>query len=195
MKIFLLVTFSYLVGCFSSAYLVGKVFKKMDIRSHGSGNAGATNALRVMGKKLGVLTFLLDFSKGIIAVLIGYRIMGFNGGLIAAIFSVIGHDWPVFLGFRGGKGIATTIGALAVLNFPTALISVIIGIIVAIISKYVSLGSIVFLSIVPIVSSVLGPDFNKWFFISSLILAALGIYRHKENINRLFNGNENKLRR
>lgn len=195
MKIILLAAISYLIGCFSSAYFVGKVFKKVDIRSHGSGNAGATNALRVMGKKLGVLTFLLDFSKGIIAVVIGYGIMGFNGGLVSAIFAVIGHDYPVFLGFRGGKGVATTIGALVVLNFPTALISVIIGVAVAVISKYVSLGSLVFLSIVPIISSVIGADFNKWFFITSLILAALGIYRHKENIKRLINGNENKLRR
>lgn len=82
------------------------------------GNAGATNAVRVMGKRLGVLTFLLDFSKGIIAVLIGYWIMGYNGGLVAVIFfAVVGHDWPIILGFRGCKGIATTIGGLAALNF------------------------------------------------------------------------------
>ncbi len=191
----LLIFLSYLIGCFSSAYFIGKVFKKMDIRSYGSGNAGATNAVRVMGKKLGILTFLLDFTKGVIAVLIGYRIMGVSGGLIAAFFVVIGHDWPVFLGFRGGKGIATTIGCYAVLNFPVALVSVIIGITVGLTSKFVSLGSIVFLSIVPGISLIMVENLDKDFLILTVLLAIIGIYKHKANIKRLINGNENKIGR
>lgn len=99
-----------------------------------------------MGKRLGVITFLLDFLKGIIAVNIGILLSGYDGGLVAAIFTVIGHNYPIFLNFRGGKGIATTIATLAVLEFPITLISVIIGILVAVISKYVSLGSLVFLT-------------------------------------------------
>jgi len=193
MKIILIGIISYLIGCFSSAYFIGKIFRNMDIRSHGSGNAGATNALRVMGKKLGVLTFLLDFSKGIIAVLIGYKIMGYSGGLIASVFAVIGHDWPVFLGFRGGKGVATTIGALAIINLPITLITVVCGVIVALTTKYVSLGSIVFLSLIPIVNILYSK--NNQFLVTGLILAIIGIYRHKENIKRLINGNENKLGR
>jgi glycerol-3-phosphate acyltransferase PlsY len=193
MKLIIIAALSYLVGCFSSAYFIGKVFKRIDIRSHGSGNVGSTNAVRVMGKKLGVLTFLLDFSKGILAVLIGYWLLGYNGGLVAGVFVVLGHDWPVFIGFRGGKGVATTLSALVILNFPTALISIIIGVIVAIISKYVSLGSIVFLSLIPIISSIITESFNIQLFITTIILSLIGIYRHKENIKRLINGTENKI--
>lgn len=195
MNIILIIIISYLIGCFSSAYLIGKIFKKVDIRSYGSGNAGATNAVRVMGKKLGVLTFLLDFTKGIIAVLLGYRIMGYNGGLLAAFFVVIGHDWPIFLGFKGGKGVATTIACFAVLNFPIALISVIIGMTVGLTTRFVSLGSIVFLTTVPILNIVYFSNFNKEFFIASIFLAIIGIYKHKENIKRLINGRENKIGR
>lgn len=193
MKLIIIALLSYLIGCFSSAYFVGKLFKRIDIRAHGSGNVGSTNAMRVMGKKLGILTFLLDFSKGIIAVLIGYWIMGYNGGLLASVFAVIGHDWPVFIGFRGGKGVATTLSALAILNFPTALITIIIGVVVAIISKYVSLGSLVFLSLIPIISTIITKSFNKQLFITTIILALIGIYRHKENIKRIIKGTENKI--
>lgn len=195
MKVIIIVIISYLIGCFSSGYYVGKLFKKVDIRTQGSGNAGATNVVRVMGKRLGVLTFLLDFSKGIIAVLIGYWIMGYNGGLVAVIFVVIGHDWPINLGFRGGKGIATTIGGLAVLNFPIALVSVIFGVIVALISKYVSLGSILFLIVIPILSLILKTNYSNLFLIATIILSIIGIYRHKDNIKRLRIGTENKIGR
>ena len=193
MKLIIIALLSYLIGCFSSAYFVGKVFKRIDIRAHGSGNVGSTNAMRVMGKKLGILTFLLDFSKGIIAVLIGYWILGYNGGLLASVFVVVGHDWPVFIGFRGGKGVATTLSALTILNFPTALITIIIGVVVAIISKYVSLGSLVFLSLIPIISTIMTKSFNKQLFITTTILALIGIYRHKENIKRIIKGTENKI--
>lgn len=193
MKIIFTVIISYLIGSFSSAYFIGKVFKKVDIRKSGSGNAGATNAVRVMGKKLGVLTFLLDFVKGIIAVLLGNLIMGYDGGLLAAIFVVIGHDWPVFLGFKGGKGISTTIGCYAILNFPIALISVILGIAVGLISKFVSLGSIVFLISMPVLYLLLSKEFNKNFLLLTIAFAIIGIYKHKGNIKRLLNGEENRI--
>lgn len=193
MNIFATITLSYLFGCFSSAYFVGKLFKNIDIRGYGSGNAGTTNAMRVMGKKLGVLTFLLDFLKGILAVYIGFLLLGYNGGLIAAIFVVLGHDFPVFLGFKGGKGVATTIACMAILNFYGALFSVIVGILTAILSKYVSLGSIVFFTILPIINSLTKRPFNRELLITSLLLSLIGIYRHKDNIKRLLNGNENKI--
>ena len=193
MKVIFLIILSYLIGCFSSAYLIGKVFKKIDIRTYGSGNAGATNAVRVMGKKLGVLTFLLDFFKGFIAVFIGYWILGYNGGLIAAICVVVGHDFPIFLGFKGGKGIATTIGVMAVLHFPAALVSVIIGLIVGVVSRYVSLGSIVFLIINPVMNAIIIKEFNPNLLLTTIVLALVGLFRHKSNIQRLINGNENKI--
>ena len=186
-----IIILSYLIGCFSSAYLIGKIYKNIDIRGHGSGNVGATNAVRVLGKKMGVVTFLFDFLKGIIATLIGIKIGGQNGGLLGAIFVVLGHDYPVFLGFKGGKGISTTIATGAVLNFPLTLISVIIGMATAILTKYVSLGSIVFLIMVPIISLIFKT--SNYFFITYLILAIIGILRHKENIKRLLNKTENKM--
>lgn len=193
MKIFTIIALSYIIGCFSSAYFVGKLFRNIDIRGYGSGNAGTTNAMRVMGKKLGVLTFLLDFFKGVLAVYIGFKILGYNGGLIAAIFVVLGHDFPVFLGFKGGKGVATTIAAMAILNFYGALLSVSIAILTALFSKYVSLGSIVFFMILPIFNSLIKKPFSKELLITTLILSLIGIYRHKDNIKRLRNGNENKI--
>lgn len=195
MNFFLIIVISYLVGSFSSAYFVGKYFKKIDIRNHGSGNAGATNALRIMGKKLGVITFLLDFFKGIIAVNIGILISGYDGGLVAAIFTVIGHNYPIFLNFKGGKGIATTIATLAVLEFPITLISVIVGVLVAAISKYVSLGSLVFLSTLFVLSIFGTEEFYIYRTLTILFLMILGYYRHKENIKRLISGTENRLGR
>lgn len=193
MKYIIIALLSYLIGCFSSAFFLGKAFKKIDIRLHGSGNSGATNALRVMGAKIGVLTFVLDFIKGILGVLIGFLFQGFTGGLVGGLFAVVGHNWPVFLNFKGGKGVATTLGALAVLSFPTALISISIGIIVALISKYVSLGSIVFLSSTPLISSLIVKPFNKQLLIATLIFASVGVFRHKSNIDRLIKGNENRI--
>ncbi len=195
MNFFLIIVISYLVGSFSSAYFVGKYFKKIDIRNHGSGNAGATNALRIMGKKLGVITFLLDFFKGIIAVNIGILISGYDGGLVAAIFTVIGHNYPIFLNFKGGKGIATTIATLAVLEFPITLISVIVGVFVAAIFKYVSLGSLVFLSTLFVLSIFGTKEFYIYRTLTILFLMILGYYRHKENIKRLISGTENRLGR
>lgn len=195
MNFFLIIVISYLVGSFSSAYFVGKYFKKIDIRNHGSGNAGATNALRIMGKKLGVITFLLDFFKGIIAVNIGILISGYDGGLVAAIFTVIGHNYPIFLNFKGGKGIATTIATLAVLEFPITLISVIVGVLVAAIFKYVSLGSLVFLSTLFVLSIFGTKEFYIYRTLTILFLMILGYYRHKENIKRLISGTENRLGR
>jgi len=192
MKIFSVAIISYLIGSFSSAYVLGKLVMKVDIRTYGSGNAGATNAVRLMGKKFGVICFLLDFSKGIIATIIGIGIMGNVGGLIAAIFSVLGHNWPIYFGFKGGKGVSTTIGTLAVLNFPTALVSVIIGVSTGIISRYVSLGSIVFFLITPIVNILMG-NTDRNYLITTTILGTIGLYKHKTNIKRLINKTENRM--
>lgn len=195
MELLAVAALSYLIGSFSSAYIVGKLFMKIDIRNHGSGNAGATNAVRIMGKKLGVLTFLMDFAKGIVAVLLGSYLHASLGGYVSALFAVIGHNWPVFLSFKGGKGIATTIAVMAVLSFPTTLLSVAIGILTAFVTRYVSLGSVIFLSVLFILTS-LGIFVNDQYLVAlTLILALLGYYRHKENIKRLLAGNENKIGR
>ncbi|MDR7869864.1 MAG: glycerol-3-phosphate 1-O-acyltransferase PlsY [Tissierellaceae bacterium] len=195
MKIFLSIIIGYLIGCFSSAYFVGKMSKGIDIRLHGSGNAGATNALRVMGLKLGALTFFMDAFKGIIAVIAGRLIMGYNGGLICGFFAVIGHNWPVFLQFKGGKGVATSIGVLASLHFISALAAAPLAILLIFITRYVSLGSMIYLISVPISYALVASEFNKQHFILALLLALLSIYRHRSNIQRLLTGNENRIGR
>lgn len=195
MRFAVIAALSYLIGSFSSAYFVGKLFMKIDIRKHGSGNAGATNAVRIMGKKLGVLTFLMDFTKGVAAVLIGIYLHNEFGGYISALFAVIGHNWPIFLNFKGGKGIATTIAAMAVLSFPTTLLSVTIGILTAIITRYVSLGSIVFLTVLFLLTAFGVFIKDPYMTALTLVLAILGYYRHRENIKRLLAGNENRIGR
>ena len=186
---------SYLIGCFSSAYIVGKIFKSIDIREHGSGNSGATNALRVMGTHLGALTFLLDVMKGIVAVLIGKWIMGYDGGLIGGLFVVIGHNWPVFMRFKGGKGVAASLGASLILNWIPTTISGVLAIIIIIFTKYVSLGSITLLVSIPLVHIIITQTFNDNFTIFSVFLAVFAIIRHKDNFLRLKDGRENKIGR
>lgn len=184
---------SYLIGNFSSAYILGKTFKRTDIRTYGSGNAGATNALRVFGKKLGVAAFILDILKGVLAVYIGGQIMGYKGRLIAAVLVVLGHDWPIFLKFKGGKGIATSLGVLVLLHWPTAVACIIIGVLVIIKTKYVSLGSIIAACLVPIIGTIMNRPFNKDYFVATLILGVIAIFKHRSNIKRLMEGKEFKL--
>ncbi|MCR2042545.1 glycerol-3-phosphate 1-O-acyltransferase PlsY [Anaerosalibacter massiliensis] len=184
---------SYFIGNFSSAYILGKLYEKKDIRNYGSGNAGATNALRVFGIKIGILAFIFDILKGFIAVTVSKNIMGFNGGLIAGLFVVIGHNWPIVLKFRGGKGIAASLGVMLCLNLPTAIICMAIGFLVIAKTRYVSLGSIMATGLVPIVGLFTKKPFNFNFFFFTIALALMAILRHKSNIKRLLNGKESKL--
>lgn len=195
MRIFLTVLLAYSIGSFSPAYFIGRVFKNIDIRKYGSGNAGATNAIRVMGNKLGIATFILDVLKGMIVVLVSRAILGDIGGYIGGFVAVIGHNWPIFIGFKGGKGVATSLGVIFILHWPTAIICLLLGMVIFLITRYVSLGSILFLSSTPIVNAIITKEFDKMFFITTLCLALLAIYRHKANFQRLINGTENKFGR
>lgn len=193
MKMTMVILLSYLIGCFPSAYFLGRMYKNIDIRNHGSGNSGSTNALRVMGTKLGILTLVIDVLKGVLAVLIGRLILGAQGGLVAGVLVVLGHNFPIFLKFKGGKGVATSIGVLLVLTWQTALVVVIIGVIVIIISRYVSLGSLLGAASAPITVVLAMETMDKPLFITVVMLASLLIVRHKANILRLCKGEENKF--
>ncbi|NLY85180.1 MAG: glycerol-3-phosphate 1-O-acyltransferase PlsY [Tissierellia bacterium] len=193
MKVVITILLSYLLGCFSSAYVLGKLTKNIDIREYGSGNAGATNALRVLGKKLGALTFLLDILKGILAVVIGKYLLGLDGGLLASIFVVLGHNFPVFLNFKGGKGVATSLGVLMILNWKIGLVCLIVGVTVIILTRYVSLGSILASITGPIATIILLDNVDKNFYYTIWFLGLLSIIRHKSNIQRLLRGEENRL--
>lgn len=195
MKILLTIILSYLIGSFSSAYFIGKIARDIDIRSHGSGNSGTTNAMRVMGKKLGILTFIFDFGKGVLALLVGRFIMGDIGALIGGFAAVIGHNWPIFIGLKGGKGVATSLGVLLMLHWPSTIIAVLIGVIVGLTTRYVSLGSMCFLSSFPIIYAIISKSFQREYFILALLLAVLAIIRHRSNIQRLKAGTENRIGR
>lgn len=193
LDILLIMLISYSIGNFSTSYILGKLIKKTDIRTKGSGNAGATNALRVFGKKIAIVTFLLDALKGVIAVIIGQMILGYTGGLIAGVFAVIGHDFPIVLKFKGGKGIATTIGAATFINPIPAIIAIIIGLIIIIKTKYVSLGSVSAIALVPFIALLTVNPFDLKYILFLVSLSLLAIFRHKSNIKRLLNGEESKI--
>jgi glycerol-3-phosphate acyltransferase PlsY len=184
----------YLFGCIQTAYIIGKVAKGIDLRNYGSGNLGATNAIRVMGKKLGLITFIVDVLKAVAAYLIVKYALnaGDVGGLYAGVGVVLGHNFPFFLKFKGGKGVAVT-GGIMLCFHPLVALCIIVGaILLMFITKYVSLGSIIGL----FVMGVLGVIFY-WNDLEILLLlvflAALGIYKHKTNIKRLIQGKENKI--
>ncbi len=191
LKFILCVIFGYLFGSLNFAIIYSKL-KGDDIRNHGSGNAGATNVLRTYGKGAAAIVFVLDILKGVIAVMIT-RIF-FDDMLYdcaSALGAVLGHNFPIYYGFKGGKGVATSLAVLLVLHYPTALIALVTFLIVVVTTKYVSLSSIL-----AALAAVLGAFiFFKAdvFSIFCLILGILCIYRHRSNIKRLIDGTENKL--
>jgi len=188
----------YAIGSVNSSILVGKLYGT-DVRTQGSKNAGLTNTLRVLGKKAALMVLAGDILKGVIAVLLGLLLKKWSGdsaigelyGVMAGTFAVVGHNWPVYFGFKGGKGILTTATVIFMLDWKIGLIVLALFIIVVAIFRYVSLGSIIGSVAVPVTALALGH--SAAFVVFMLILAALAIYRHKANIGRLVNGNENKL--
>ncbi|SHH69483.1 acyl-phosphate glycerol-3-phosphate acyltransferase [Caloranaerobacter azorensis DSM 13643] len=192
-KILLVLLLSYLIGNINAAYLIGRILENKDIRNYGSGNAGATNALRVFGAKIAAVTFLFDLLKAVIAVILGKMILGETGMFLAGISVIVGHNWPALLNFRGGKGIASTIGVMLIINYKITLICLAIGLIIVIKSRYVSLGSVITMALLPIIGLFFNRPFNLDFLIFTLILSAMAIYRHKGNISRLLKGQERKI--
>lgn len=180
----------YLLGCFSTGLVLSKG-TGVDVRSFGSKSTGATNVSRVLGFKLGLLTFLGDCAKGLVAAGLGTLIFGRNGAFVAAFFAVIGHNWPVFYEFRGGKGIATSCAVLLWLFPMEALIALTAGLLMIVITKYVSLGSLTILFVALIISVFTRPFWPDVFF--ALLLAAIGTMRHSANIKRLISGTESKF--
>lgn len=192
MTYFIVFIISYFIGTISGSYIIGKLFLNKDIRNYGSGNAGTTNAMRVLGKKAGVFTFLIDFLKGVLVTFIINKFFGYNYVPLGILGSVIGHDFPFYMNFKGGKGVATTLGALAIYNLPLTFICFLFWVFGTIISKIVSLGSILFfLSIIVIYHVFSNVSIYNLLIID--IIAIIGIIRHKSNIKRLLNGTENKI--
>lgn len=190
-KLFLCLVLGYLIGSLNFAIIYSKL-KKDDIRNHGSKNAGATNVLRTYGKIPALIVFLLDILKGVIAVLIVRSV--FDGEIYectAALGAVLGHNFPVYYKFSGGKGVSTSFAVLCVLHYEVALIALLVFVITVLISRYVSLSSIL-ASVGAVIASVVLYDFGVFFYFT-LIIAVLCIIRHHANISRLLKGTENKL--
>lgn len=192
------VVLAYTIGSFPTSFILARTIKGIDIRQVGSKNAGATNVLRAVGKLPALITLAIDIFKGVVAVtLIANFFYSFGIDLdynfyrgLLGLTVVCGHIWSVFLGFRGGKGVATTLG-VAVGITPAALLpAVAIWVVVFYITNYVSLASIVTLVSFPIVACLLKYPFYTILF--SVVICSVGIYKHRDNIVRLLKGRENK---
>ncbi len=212
---YLIIIIAYLIGSISSSVIISKKISGEDIRNSGSGNAGATNMLRVHGKKAGIITLLCDVLKGVIAVGIGVfadymvrknlyvgnsffeaNILYGNLRYIGAVFVVLGHDFPVFFKFKGGKGIATSLGVMLMLDWKIGLIVAVVAILIMAVSRYVSLGSVIGAIIYPVavLAFMAGKNSINWVYVlSAVILGLLAVWKHQTNIKRLMNGTENKL--
>ena len=200
-----IVIIGYLLGSINSSLIVGK-FYGVDVRQHGSGNAGATNTLRTLGKKAAIFTTIGDFLKGIIACLAGsllanlVGISGFTnsvGLMLCGACCVIGHNWPVFFGFKGGKGVLTSFAVLIMMAPFPALIAFTFFIIVVLITRYISLGSMLSAAFLVIIGFFFGDKLgveNPVVYASfTAVLAAILIFRHRGNIKRIINGTESKF--
>ena len=200
MEIAAVIILSYLIGSIPTSIIMGKLLKGIDIREHGSGNAGGTNALRVLGWKAGIFTMLLDVFKGFVAA---YWISQLVEGtpiwimVTAGIFAILGHTYTVFAGFKGGKGVGTAAGMLIAL-FPIAVpICFGVFIITLLSTGIVSLGSIFAATTLPIVTSILkfysGQDVNIYLYSFSIFIPFFIMYTHRTNIQRLLKGEENRF--
>lgn len=187
---------SYLLGSIPSAFLLTRLITGKDVRQYGSGNVGATNATRVMGFSYGVLVGAMDILKGYLAVMVAQTLLAGNISiyfvLLAALLAIIGHNWSVFLNFTGGKGVATTFGVILRLLPSLFLVYAVIWLLLVLISKYVSLASIIGAISLPIVTFLL--DLELAYVIFTLILALFIIIRHQANIKRLISGQEKKVK-
>lgn len=188
---FILFILAYLVGSIPNALWIGKMFKNIDVRDFGSGNVGATNAARVLGWKLGVMVLLFDAFKGMIFIIIA-RKFGLSDIYVVLIglAAILGHSYSIYLEFKGGKAVATSLGVMLVLIPKVIIILVIVFLLIVIFSGYVSLASISVAGLLPILTYIM---YNNIIALLSLVVGILVIWRHKSNIKNLLEGKEDKF--
>ena len=200
MIILIIIILAYLLGSIPTSVWLGKYFYGIDIREHGSGNAGATNTFRVLGKKPGILVLLIDILKGSMAVSLAYifeeawplpEFIDIEIGL--AVASVLGHIFPVFAGFRGGKGVATLLGATLIITPLSGLLAFCVFLLVLLATRYVSLGSILAGMSYPFILHFIMHNQQKTLTIYSIFIAILLIITHRKNIRRLVRNTESKI--
>ena len=200
----LIAVISYLIGSISFSVIISKKMAGFDVREKGSGNAGSTNVLRTVGKKAAAITLLCDILKGVVsillAILIGTIWKDVDKELIlqiAGIAVVLGHTFPIFFGFKGGKGVATSLGVLLMTNWQIGLICLVFALVLMALSKMVSLGSVGAAILFPVLVLFIHTNFTvsegSSYLIYSIILAVIVAFNHRSNIKRILNGTENKL--
>ena len=199
---------AYLIGSVNFSVLISKKMAGFDVREKGSGNAGTTNMLRSVGKKAAAITLVCDILKGvvsiIIAIILGNIVKNLDRELllqIAGIAVVLGHTFPVFFGFKGGKGVATSLGVLLMSNWQIGLICLVFAVVLMALTRMVSLGSCAAAVLFPVLTLFINQHYTvltegkngRVYFVYSIILAIIVLYNHRSNIKRILNGTENKL--
>ena len=199
---------AYLIGSINFSVLISKKKAGYDIREKGSGNAGTTNMLRNLGKKYAAITLVCDILKGIvaicIAIIVGKIMKDSNGALlvqVAGIAVVLGHTFPIFFGFKGGKGVATSLGILLLTNWQIGLICLVFAVVIIALSRMVSMGALAAAILFPVLAIFIGGEYyivqgtglGNGYFIYSVILAVIVAFNHRENIKRILNGTENRI--
>ena len=193
---------AYAIGSISFSVIISRKMAGFDVREKGSGNAGSTNMLRSVGKKAALLTLVCDILKGVVAIgialIVGKTNPELNGALLAqlaAFFVVVGHTFPIFFEFRGGKGVATSLGVILLINWKIGLICLTFALILMVLSRMVSLGSISAAILFPVLTLFITDCYivEGNYVIFGIIMAAFIAYNHRSNIKRLLNGTENKI--
>ena len=193
---------AYAIGSISFSVIISRKMAGVDVREKGSGNAGSTNMLRSVGKKAALLTLVCDILKGVIAIFIAIIVGKINSEVngailvqIAAFFVVVGHTFPIFFEFRGGKGVATSLGVILLVNWKIGLICLVFALILMILTRMVSLGSISAAILFPVLTVFIDECYivEGNYIIFGIIMAIFILYNHRSNIKRLLNGTENKI--
>ena len=208
MEYIIIAIIAYLIGSINFSILISKKKAGYDIRQKGSGNAGTTNMLRNLGKKYAAITLICDVLKGVvaigIAIIVGNILGDTNKALlvqIAGVAVVIGHTFPIFFGFKGGKGVATSLGILLMTNWQLGLICLVFALVLMALTRVISMGSIAAAILYPVLTLFVGgghyivesSGLGNGYFIYSVILAVIVIFNHRENIKRILSGTENKI--
>ncbi|MGF6905908.1 glycerol-3-phosphate 1-O-acyltransferase PlsY [Fusobacterium sp. PH5-44] len=198
MNTIIFVIIAYLIGSIPTGVWIGKKFKNIDIREHGSKNTGTTNAYRVLGARYGIMVLLLDILKGFLPVYAASS-NGITGVhlIVVGVVAIIGHSLSIFLNFKGGKGVATSLGVFLFLIPKIMLILIVVFILVSGISKYISLASIICATLLPILTYFLPIRANIPkipLVIINFLIGSFVVYRHRDNIQRILNGKENKFK-
>ena len=195
---------AYLIGSISFSVIISKKMAGFDVREKGSKNAGSTNVLRTVGKKAAVITLLCDVLKGVVAVLIAYIVGKFVNDVnvnkailvqVAALCVVIGHTFPIFFKFKGGKGVATSLGIVLLLNWQIGLICLVFALVLMILTRMVSLGSISAAILFPVLTIFITENYlvEGNYIVFGILLATFVVYNHRANVKRILTGTENKL--